>query len=119
MGKGEIARYEQFLLFPQSFQKACFPGASKGVTVWEWVNQMTNFKFHPNENILQKTISKHLKKLHFNIDREENIVEKGENAGFFPIMVVESQHFTVKGSREQHSKYANCSKYAKIMQFCF
>ena len=37
MGKGEIARYEQFLLFPQCFQKACFPGASKGVIVWEWV----------------------------------------------------------------------------------
>ena len=38
MGKGEIARYEQFLLFPQCFQKACFPGVSKGVIVWEWVN---------------------------------------------------------------------------------
>ena len=38
-GKGEIARYEQFLLFPQCFQKACFPGVSKAV-VWEWVNQM-------------------------------------------------------------------------------
>ena len=37
VGKGEIARYEQFLLFPQCFQKACFPGASKGVIVWEWV----------------------------------------------------------------------------------
>ena len=37
MGKGEIARYEQFLLFPQCFQKACFPGASKGVVVWECV----------------------------------------------------------------------------------
>ena len=35
VGKGEIARYEQFLLFPQCFQKACFPGASKGVVVWE------------------------------------------------------------------------------------
>ena len=35
--KGEIARYEQFLLFPQCFLKACFPGASKGVIVWEWV----------------------------------------------------------------------------------
>ena len=31
VGKGEIACYEQFLLFPQCFQKACFPGASKGV----------------------------------------------------------------------------------------
>ena len=36
-GKGEIARYEQFLLLPQCFQKACFPGASKGVIVWEWI----------------------------------------------------------------------------------
>ena len=36
VGKGEIAHYEQFLLFPQCFQKACFPGASKGVIVWEW-----------------------------------------------------------------------------------
>ena len=38
--KGEIARYEQFLLFPQCFQKACFPGASKGVIVWEWVSPL-------------------------------------------------------------------------------
>ena len=30
VGKGETARYECF------FQKACFPGASKGVIVWEW-----------------------------------------------------------------------------------
>ena len=37
VGKGEIAHYEQFLLFPRCFQKACFPGASKGVIVWEWV----------------------------------------------------------------------------------
>ena len=39
VGKGGIARYEQFLLFPQCFQKACFPGASKGVIVWEWVKK--------------------------------------------------------------------------------
>ena len=38
--KGEIAHYEQFLLFPKCFQKACFPGASKGVIVWEWVNSL-------------------------------------------------------------------------------
>ena len=43
VGKGEIARYEQFLLFPQCFQKACFPEASKGVIVWEWVKS-----FHAN-----------------------------------------------------------------------
>ena len=27
--------------FPQCFQKACFPGASKGVIVWEWVKSLT------------------------------------------------------------------------------
>ena len=37
VGKGEIACYEQFLLFPQGFQKGSFPDPSKGVTVWEWV----------------------------------------------------------------------------------
>ena len=35
--KGEVACYEQFLFFPQCFQKACIPVASKGVIVWEWV----------------------------------------------------------------------------------
>ena len=42
VGKGEIALYEQFLLFPQCFLKVCFPGASKGVIVWEWVNSFLN-----------------------------------------------------------------------------
>ena len=37
MSKGEIACYEQFLLFPQCFQKTCFLEASKSVIVWEWV----------------------------------------------------------------------------------
>ena len=36
----ESYRYEQFLLFQQCFPKACFPGASKGVIVWEWVNEI-------------------------------------------------------------------------------
>ena len=40
VGKGEIARYKQFLLFQQCFQKACFPGMSKGVIVWEWVKHL-------------------------------------------------------------------------------
>ena len=45
VGKGEIARYEQFLLFPQCFQKACFPGASKGVIVWEWIKFWKRLQF--------------------------------------------------------------------------
>ena len=40
VGKGEIAHYEQFLLFPQCFQKACFLEVSKGVIVWEWVKNL-------------------------------------------------------------------------------
>ena len=44
VGKGEIAHYEQFLFFPQSFQKACFPGASKGVIVWKWVNVVVSHR---------------------------------------------------------------------------
>ena len=44
MGKEEIARYEQFLLFPQCFQKACFPEVSKGVIVWKWVKSIPNGK---------------------------------------------------------------------------
>ena len=43
VGKGEIARYEQFLLFPLCFQKDCFPGASKRVIVWEWVNAFQHY----------------------------------------------------------------------------
>ena len=37
VGKGENAGYQHFLLFPQCFEKASFPGTSKGVIVWEWV----------------------------------------------------------------------------------
>ena len=40
VGKGEMARYEQFLLFPLCFQKARFPQASKDVIVWEWVKKL-------------------------------------------------------------------------------
>ena len=55
MGKGEIARYEQFLLFPQCFQNAWFPGASKAVIVWEWVNvsereqKLSTYSHKPNK----------------------------------------------------------------------
>ena len=55
MGKREIARYKQFLLFPQCFQKACFPGASKGVIVWEWVTHFTSQHYVELEQI--KSIS--------------------------------------------------------------
>ena len=37
MGKGEIARYEQFLLFPPCFQKTCTADKQKPGLVWERV----------------------------------------------------------------------------------
>ena len=52
MGKGEIARCEQFLLFPQCFQKACFPGASKGVIVWEWVKAFADDKLDVSKTMI-------------------------------------------------------------------
>ena len=42
MGKGEIARYEQFLLFPQRFQKTCTADTQKPGLAWERVNPFPN-----------------------------------------------------------------------------
>ena len=40
VGREENAGYQHFLIFPQCFQNASFPGASKGVIVWEWVKDL-------------------------------------------------------------------------------
>ena len=56
VGKVEIARYEQFLLFPQCFQKVCFPGASKGVIVLEWVNCFDDMCNIFNHNVRKKML---------------------------------------------------------------
>ena len=59
VGKEENVCYEQFLLFPQCFQKACFQGASKGVIMWEWVkccfglDMLQNSQFCRSETRLQ------------------------------------------------------------------
>ena len=62
MGKGEIARYEQFLLFPLCFLKACFVGVSKGVIVWEWVKSS------------KRTISNKIGKFY----RKKNYIKQGK-----------------------------------------
>ena len=41
-GKGEIARFEQFLLFPQCFQKTSAADTYKPGLVWERVKHTTN-----------------------------------------------------------------------------
>ena len=85
VGKGEIARYEQFLLFPQCFQKACCQGASKGVIVWGWVNPLPNDKFLDVPEF-KAFVDDQLKvaemTIFFFFDRAENTVGKGENAGY-------------------------------------
>ena len=67
LGKGEIAHYEQFLLFPQCFQKACFLGASKGVILWGWIDvhswQYVPFIFLSKDQILHVCDMKALAKL--------------------------------------------------------
>ena len=43
MGKGEIACYEEFLLFPQCFQKACFHGRQKVSLLGNGLTHNPNF----------------------------------------------------------------------------
>ena len=37
VGRGENAKYQHFLLFPQCFEKASLPDTLKGVIMWEWI----------------------------------------------------------------------------------
>ena len=56
VGKGEIARYEQFLLFLQCFPKACTADTYKPGLVWERVNmpQMMVCMAYRKESIVGK-----------------------------------------------------------------
>ena len=96
VGKGEIARYEQFLLFPQCFQKACFPRVSKGVIVWEWVNPLPDMPILGSSNSAanKNVVSKEWTNGDTVISRVENIVGKGEIARyeqfFFSVNVFKS-----------------------------
>ena len=86
VGKGEITLYEQFLLFPQCFQKACFPGASKGVIVWERVNTQQNLRLVHIESICRQQKIE-TEKLKFVSGRVESIVGKEENAGYQHLLI--------------------------------
>ena len=50
VGKGEIARYEQFLLFPQCFQKLSVVDASKWVPNEVKGSEFPNSKFVQTKN---------------------------------------------------------------------
>ena len=89
MGKGEIARYEQFLLFPTVFSKDSYcihvkTGASLGKR-----KHVTNFCFYSayNYDMNWKAFASDkinpTQKINFALGRvEKNIVGKAENAGY-------------------------------------
>ena len=84
VGKGEIASYEQFLLFSQCFEKTCSADTSKQGFVWKRVNSL------PNDIILNQSRLKAIvddkinviQKVNFDLRRVESIVGKGENAAY-------------------------------------
>ena len=49
-GKGEIAHDEQFLLFPQCFQKSCTADTYKPGLVWERVNPVPHMAILDSSN---------------------------------------------------------------------
>ena len=107
-----IARYEQFLLFPKCFQKACFPEASKGVTVWEWVKSL------PKNKILEITKFKAFAENKINVvhmmisvfNRSQNIVGKGENAGYQYFLLFPQCYQKFVFFLWSHSKLRLCGK---------
>ena len=85
MGKGEIARYEQFLLFPQVFSKDLYCRHIKTrACLGKCVNSL------PNDRILDRSKLKPFggdnikvfRKMIFVFDRVENIVGKGKKCCF-------------------------------------
>ena len=67
VGKGEIARYEQFLLFPPWFQKICTVDTLKPGLVWEWIKSLSTnaFNSEPLQDNQSSTIFEHIF-FHFN-----------------------------------------------------
>ena len=60
VGKGEITRYEQFLLFPQCFQKTCTTDTLKPGLVWERVKEQFSACIHQgpySQTILKNALS--------------------------------------------------------------
>ena len=64
VGKGEIARYEQFLLFSQCFQKTCTADTKKAGLVWDRVNSV------PRDKVLDWTKQKEF------VDDKSDVIEK-------------------------------------------
>ena len=110
MGKGEIAHYEQFLLFPQYFQKVCFPGASKGVVVWEWVK--FGFRSHSDKDNEEEKQTKGRP------EAKQNMKKKSENAVLFPNgkMILNGLRLHIK--RDQHLLFSSPEHIVLRVSYC-
>ena len=75
VANGEIARFEQFLLLPQCFQKSSAADVSKCIFKWEWV-KLTAINFmhlHTEFNSsAADNICKHCGKRNKNAHNEQN-----------------------------------------------
>ena len=77
-GKGEIARYEQFLLFPLCFQRTCTTDTSKSGLAWERVKKQNILALYAVKAFINDSISQ-AQIVHFFLDRVGSILGKGEN----------------------------------------
>ena len=86
--KGENAGYHICLLYPQFFPKPPSLGSLKAGIVWYRVNFLPNYKIFDWSKMKAFTDDKKkvTEKFKFVLGRVENIVGKGENAGY--------QHFS-------------------------
>ena len=77
-GKAEIALYEQFLLFPQCFQKTCTADSLKQVLVWERVKFFYHYRILDLSKV--NTFADDKVKVAQKLKSVLGRVEKGENA---------------------------------------
>ena len=78
VGKGEIARYEQFLFFPKCFQNSSIADTQKPGLIWERVNPLTDDKILDQTKLKAFVDDKlNVTKMIISVfDRVENIVGK-------------------------------------------
>ena len=91
VGKGEIARYEQFLLFPQCFQKTCTADTLKPGLVWEGVNSR-HLRASEQSNFDPTSITMYAQ------SGEHNTIQRERN----------SSEIRVKWIKKEQRKWRNC-----------
>ena len=108
-GKRRNCHYEQFLLFPQCFQKVCFPGASKGVIVWEWFKPPFSAFLTLFFTLLRTEI---IKWVTFNLFSTHtlNMVESIISLNDEGLIFLQDVHFVTDGLSDTKSQPKSCRK---------